>query len=383
MLPGFVVGDRPLGRCGDTHPGWMMAHAVAGPYVVAGASALGRLHRLRGAPRDDAFVVRAAGPWLAAVVADGVGSRPLSRYGATFLADGLGAELLRLLIPPLRAETLTATTAETGTQAARETPNIVSLISGLDRWAQCPGEEAQIPAGFPQVASVGWWPPEGQRLRASPPALEPCVDVAQSGIDADAQAARRLGVDVAPAPEADLQQILQQAFAETRRSLCEHARKLDLQLSDLGSTVVSLLLNVETATGVAGQVGDGAILGLTAGGKVRQLVEPPSTGDPQATYTLNQSDFDAHLAYRLIRHEPADPFVAFYVMTDGLAEDLLYAPNEELEDWAQKVEANLRRSATPEQAALGMSNWLANYQGSWDDRTLVAILRKERVDGNR
>jgi hypothetical protein len=109
MLTGFVIGDRGLSASGDTHPFWMMAHAVAGPYLVVGASAVGQIHLGQGLPRDDAFVIRAAGPWLAAAVADGVGSRPLSRYGATYAVEALTALLLRPLVPRATAGEKTAT----------------------------------------------------------------------------------------------------------------------------------------------------------------------------------------------------------------------------------------------------------------------------------
>ena len=72
-----------------------MAHAIAGPYLVVGASAIGHLHLYHQTPRDDAFVIRCVDPWLAVVVSDGVGSRPFSRYGATCVAEVLSAYLLQ------------------------------------------------------------------------------------------------------------------------------------------------------------------------------------------------------------------------------------------------------------------------------------------------
>ena len=87
MATGFVVGDRGLGASGDTHPAWMLGHATAGDCLVTGASAIGKIHLEHGAQRDDAFLVRTNGAWLAVAVADGVGSRPLSRYGATYVVE--------------------------------------------------------------------------------------------------------------------------------------------------------------------------------------------------------------------------------------------------------------------------------------------------------
>lgn len=49
MTTGFVIGDRGLGTSGDTHPAWMLGHAVAGDYLVVGASAIGQIHLAHGA----------------------------------------------------------------------------------------------------------------------------------------------------------------------------------------------------------------------------------------------------------------------------------------------------------------------------------------------
>jgi hypothetical protein len=76
---------------------WCAAHAVVGNYAVVGASAAGHLHLARGRPRDDAFVVRSCGNWIAVAVADGLGSRRLSRYGATLAVEILAATMLASL----------------------------------------------------------------------------------------------------------------------------------------------------------------------------------------------------------------------------------------------------------------------------------------------
>ena len=102
MKQGFAIGDRILGLSGDTHPDWSVAHAVLQSYQIIGASAAGKLHLAKGTPRDDAFAIRSYGPWLAVGVSDGVGSRPLSRYGATYVAEALASLLLRSFVPPLQ-----------------------------------------------------------------------------------------------------------------------------------------------------------------------------------------------------------------------------------------------------------------------------------------
>jgi hypothetical protein len=406
MFTGFVIGDRGLGASGDSHPYWMMAHAVAGPYLVVGASAIGQIHLAQGLPRDDAFVVRAAGPWLAAAVADGVGSRPFSRYGATYAVEALTALLLRPLVPRATPGEKTATLPSfpypsrlTPPPTAEEVELRIPFVErgstaqamgiSLQKWTErilggaerAPLQEIS-PTAFLQAASVGWWP-------ALPADLYPGglsqPDQASAGAVTQGQ-----GGTVDPSSSAqdepNLVEIVKQAFRKAHQGLSEHARSLGLELADLSCTALALLLNVETGKGAVGQVGDGAILGLTTRGKVLELVQAPDTGDPQATYTLNNPNFERYLALALIERPAADPLVAFYVMTDGLSSDLLYSPQYEmLQDWAQKVDRNLRLSSSPAQAAAGMLSWLATYQvkGSWDDRTLVVITRKEGRDGDR
>jgi hypothetical protein len=409
MLTGFVIGDRGLGASGDTHPFWVMAYAMAGPYLVVGASAIGQFHLAQGLPRDDAFVIRAVGPWLAAAVADGVGLRPFSRYGATYAVEALTALLLRPLVhkvtpgeksvarplsshrsrlspPPTVEETeLKIPVVKKGSTAWAMGIVLGEWTKKVEEWTRkvLGGAEFSPPTEFRQAASVGWWTlssTDQQPEEVSLPDQSPASVVANSqGKTADRSPSNL--------NEPNLVEIVKQAFRETHLGLREHASRLDLALADLSCTALALLLNVETGKGAVGQVGDGAILGLTARGEVLELIHAPDTGDPQRTYTLTKPNFEHYLAVGIIERPAADPFVAFYLMTDGLSGDLLYSPQHELlKDWAQKVDRNLRLSPSLAQAAAGMLHWLATYQvkGSWDDRTLVVITQKEgRSDGNR
>ncbi|MFZ5822823.1 MAG: protein phosphatase 2C domain-containing protein [Bacillota bacterium] len=375
MRSGFVIGDRVLGASGDTHPDWMVGHGVAGSYLVAGASAVGQIHLARGLPRDDAFVVRTAGPWLAVGMSDGIGSRPASRYGATYVAEALTSFLIRPFVPqvsPERSQVAAATGPAEGVQPAppakAEMPRLESLArkgstttglaAYLTEWTRRSTEE-QSPSYPPepllQAASVGWW-------------------AAQSAMGSDE-----------PPAEANLVQVMNQAFEKSHLGLRGHAQYLGVDLADLGCTALALLFNVETGEGVVGQVGDGSVHGLFRSGKARELVDAPDTGDPQSTYSLNRPDFAKALAVQVISKVEVDPLVAIFVMTDGLSGDLLYSPHPEaLDNWAQAVDRNLRLAPSPAQAAAGMLNWLATYQvrGSWDDRTLVVITQRERNDGD-
>ena len=423
MQNDFVIGDRALGASGDTHPLWMVGHAVAGPYLVVGASAVGQIHLARDLPRDDAFVVRSLGPWLAVGVADGVGSRPLSRYGASYVAESLSALLLRHfsdltkdtdggLSPDPASSTLSSLAPPPRVEEAvlkpvvmRKGTGIPSLDSGLRSWTDLTNkvkktigkaDAEEVPAiELQQAASIGWWPPiasgaeeseeePNQKSSGDTPGTNPMADTVPAG-QQPAQAVTGNGVP-SQQIEPDRTAIVRNAFEKTHLGLREHASSLGLEWADLSCTALALLLNVETGRGAVGQVGDGAVLGLKAQGNVKELVEAPETDDPQSTYTVNRPNFQDYMVVQVIEPVAVDPLVSFYVMTDGLSGDLLYTPQAEaLKNWAQQVDHNLRVSFSPAQAAAGLLNWLATYQvkGSWDDRTLVVITKLERNHGNR
>ena len=89
----FSIGD-PIPSTIESRHTYRRANSRCwGDYSVVGASVRGKLHIRNEVPRDDAFVVRSNGAWLAVAVSDGVGSRPDSRYGASFAANRLCTRL--------------------------------------------------------------------------------------------------------------------------------------------------------------------------------------------------------------------------------------------------------------------------------------------------
>lgn len=86
---GFVVGDRIIGSTADSHADLCAGYGEIGMFRFVGASVIGKSHIRDGSPRDDAFAVRSAGEWLAVAVADGMGSRKRSRYGASYAVEAL------------------------------------------------------------------------------------------------------------------------------------------------------------------------------------------------------------------------------------------------------------------------------------------------------
>ncbi|MBP1468804.1 protein phosphatase 2C domain-containing protein [Candidatus Chloroploca sp. M-50] len=423
MPNSFVFGDRGLSASGDTHPLWSLGHAVADSYLILGASAVGQIHLARGLPRDDAFIVRSLGPWVAVAVADGVGSRPLSRYGATYAVEALSALLLRPFAVPLSELRTSHGAGPSNPSAASIAPPAAiedvelkvpfaeyrrgegraSLIAGMQDWVKKRlGVEPSAP-GTPlldqlqQGGSLGWWLPEQAPLAPPDVTIPPTAPTGSQRPDPTqprssgkpaAAALQVPGIAKATAvpTDLDLGGVMHQAFEKTHIGLRGHAQSLGLELADLGCTALALLFNRETGRCAVGQVGDGAILGLTARGEVKELVDAPDPGDGQATYTLNRPNFQKYLAVSVDQPPPANPFIAFYVMTDGLSGDLLYTSQQDaLSNWAQAIRRNLHQASSPTQAAAGMLNWLATYQvkGSWDDRTLVVITQQESHNDER
>lgn len=415
MSTGFAIGDRGLGASGDIHPQWMMAHAEIGPYLVVGASSIGQIHLARQLHRDDAFVIRAVGPWLAVAVADGVGSRPLSRYGATYVVESLTALILRKLAPSTREANKTAATNALATHNQASAPphkedaeikNLAPPLS-LEQLELRPWFEFSSPAPdsnrsmvdppahvsnrelppqeFLQVGSIGWWlsptlkgalTHPTQTSTAAPQQFKPPGPVVAHNQHAS-------GADLPSAIDsAGLIEIMNQAYTNTHLGLHQHAISLGVDVTDLSCTALAFLLNVETGQTIIGQIGDGAVLGLSAEGKVEELVHGEDTGDPQSTYTISRPNYSKHLAIASIDHPKDHPFKAFYVMTDGLSGDLLYSKSS-ADEWAKALNANVQAASATSVAAAQMLNWLSTYQvkGSWDDRTLVVIMQRERNDG--
>jgi len=93
---GIIVGDRLISNV-DTHADWCAAFGSCQQYDIVGASAIGHLHVHQQLSRDDAFLIRTADEWIAVAVADGVGSRRSSRYGATYAVGALCEFLLRVI----------------------------------------------------------------------------------------------------------------------------------------------------------------------------------------------------------------------------------------------------------------------------------------------
>ena len=466
MNQDFAIGDRFLDRSGDTHPKWRLAHAVLKSYKIVGASAAGKLHLAKGTPRDDAFAIRSYGPWLAVGVSDGVGSRPHSRYGATYVAEILASMLLRPFVPPLGASIPSDASPSSKTsnpqlvyqESSVNLPNREIEINKLmeileqktdeNKQDQAPNEITEKareealnlwsqnisvptsanpsePTQLQQAASVGWYyshsvacvpaqlPEKEAEAGASTVSVEAAAEVAASSTISVVEAAASSTISVVEAaasvstemveespaastlsveepaastlsvqnidPEpVKLDQDMREVFKQVHSSLKDHAKYLKVDVRELSCTALGLLLNVETGEMAVGQVGDGVILGLTTEGQLKELVTASDTADSQSTHTINHPDFDKYLKVES-QSLSANSFKSFFVMTDGVSNDVIESSQQAQNKWGSAIDQNLRDSPSLAEASAGMLNWLATYHvpGSWDDRTLVVIAKTQ------
>lgn len=361
---GFAVGDRIIGRAADSHADWCAAYGECGAYRFVGASAIGKLHLRENRPRDDAFAIRAAGVWLAVAVADGVGSRKYSRYGASFAVEALCEHLLR---EALGIATPSQPTSETPAPLEQETKPIQEEAPPASATKE---EQASLPMPNFEV----------------PPPVSPAdEEVGMSGTltwcwqhptqDKEGE----VSGGVPSLPPSDAGESIRRAFRRTRQDMEQFAQSQGLALGELHCTLLGMLLNTETGAVAVGHIGDGLIAALHPGLGARPLVEAPTPGEVGETYVLTQSDWENYLAVRALSPQEVEGIATFYLMTDGVADDCTHPPPQDIfQRWAKDMDREMRKEEPLPQTATRLLRWLATYQvkGSWDDRTLVVIMHR-------
>lgn len=178
-----------------------------------------------------------------------------------------------------------------------------------------------------------------------------------------------------------LKDVVLQAFRHTRVDLEQFASKHGVGLDELHCTLLGLILNTATGEVGVGQIGDGLILGLNETTEAKPLAEPAATDDLGASYFLTQADWEDYLYVNDITAEKAKHFSAFYLMTDGVANDCQYGPPTDiLKRWANDMNREIRLIPSLEKTAERLKNYLASYQakGSFDDRTLVVVYTDQK-----
>lgn len=316
----FRRGDPCPSQLTNKHKDMRANSAQLGKYCVIGASVRGKLHIHNEVPRDDAFAVHSNpnGTWLAVAVSDGVGSRNLSRYGASYAVNKLCTRLLDGVVKAKHGKAF-----------------------GLSALSQ-------------PVASK-----------------QPCSDDRLTDIGDSNGLTPQLR---------ELEEVVRNAFRSTRVDVEEFAREQKVLLEDLHCTLLGLILNVETGLVGVGQIGDGLILGFTDEKKAVSLTESPIPDELGATYLLTQDNWEQYFRTGSLSTEEAQHFTTFYLMTDGVADDCQYGPPADiLQRWANDMDREIRLLPFPKKTAQRLKRYLATYQakGSFDDRTLVAVYRKE------
>ncbi len=424
MTRGFVVGDRILGQAADSHADWCAGYGQIGAYQFVGASAIGKLHLREPRPRDDAFAVRSAGGWLAVAVSDGAGSRKQSRYGASFAVEALCEHLLREatgVASPSEAKSTEPTSIADAddkptqvepilqkSEASHSKPGLLSRLVGRTPTQATP-EEIEVSSPVPafdvpsvsapsdEVATIcgtltwHWQPPAPATTPTSPPA--PPSDGAEQALQGEGS---QEGENASPSHSSlpvhgegrggggkgvgglGEGECIRRAFQRTRQGLEQFAQSRNVALRELHCTLLGMLLNTETGEVAVGHIGDGLVAAFHPGFGAKPLVEAPTPGEVGETYVLTQSDWEKYLAIRSLSSQEAEGITTFYLMTDGVAEDCTHPPPEDIfQRWARDIDREMRKDEPLPQTATRLLRWLATYEvrGSWDDRTLVLVLR--------
>lgn len=388
ILRGLLVGDHILGHAADSHADWCAAYGRLGAFRIIGASAIGKLHIRDVRSRDDAFTVRTAGEWLAVAVSDGVGSQKYSRYGATYAVSVLSEYLLREALgmgstfenkakddQPISAEEDTSASNKCDKQDIQTNVSGKGIIMRLFGAKSCEPEDKleQFISAFKLPNSV--IPSPDAKTEAGTLTWH-CNQIVES-VSSDILKASSVSPLVAE--DLKMEECIHHAFSLTRQGLDQFSRLHGLDLRKVQCTLLGLLLNTRTGALGVGQLGDGLIAALDCSLGAQELIDAPSPGEVGEVYVLTQSDWERYLAIRILSPQESKKIKTLFLMTDGVAEDYTHTPPPDIfQRWVQDVDREMRaEEQNLPQSATRLLRWLASYEvpGSWDDRTLVVILR--------
>jgi serine/threonine protein phosphatase PrpC len=402
---GIIVGDRLISNV-DTHADWCAAFGSCQQYDIVGASAIGHLHVHQQLSRDDAFLIRTADEWIAVAVADGVGSRRSSRYGATYAVGALCEFLLRAIQGESNAGSSVVAAQPTVTTTREEASpdrqdDVKPSVVAAQPTSMTPREVIQYLRRFifTKVAAqpTSMTPREetdkcrdnkynllAQPILKTPQSIDSHSDEEDSSDTLELsrvtcgtltwlQPSQRTTSETS-AEVTD--EKIRWAFRETRRGLEQFARSRQVAIHDISCTLLGLLFNTRTGLIAVGQIGDGLIVGSWRGEDTQILVDAPQPDAVGEVYTIAHNRWENYLAVKVISQHNTDPVEALYLMTDGVADDC-FPPVDLLKKWSCAVTSHLRNQK-PFQAAKSLVHWLGTYKtkASWDDRTLVVILRR-------
>ena len=175
--------------------------------------------------------------------------------------------------------------------------------------------------------------------------------------------------------ELTVKKALEQALRESWKALYQEAERRKVEFRDLSTTLLLLMYHPrKNYVGIA-QIGDGLLAGQFEDGQIFLLGHPESGEYSGQTYFLTNhkpEDFPSKCEFldadkRQIRY--------FFVMTDGVADDL-YPPKDKLPGLIKPI-PSVMAAEVPDKALLELINY--PRPGSFDDRTLVVVCKREEV----
>jgi hypothetical protein len=345
-------GDQVLGEPDDQYPDECSLGLTFGRYCLVSASVRGRMHVRNRVPREDAVAVYRKGDWLAVAVSDGVGSSRYARLGASCAVNRACQNLL------MQIERLTTARKGIMPRSIRETePRQEQLekvmIEGMRNTADNLKEYAENLAKTLKNR-------ENIENKA----------IACSSANSITQESNANGRD-----EQTIQKV-DSLGEQPGLALGNNA----VALNDLHCTLLAIVLSVKFGTMALAQIGDGLILGLTSDLNAVPLIEPQVPDQTGQTYVITQKDWERYCSIKVIPTEQSKGYMTVYLMTDGVADDCLYGPPEDiLQRWANDMDSEIRKydvETTKERLKRYMNDYQA--KGSYDDRTLVAVYRRSR-----
>jgi serine/threonine protein phosphatase PrpC len=356
-----MLGDKLI-SLDEEHPHWCAAYGGKGNYNFLATSAVGRGHRYRNRPRDDAFAVWTKDQWIVAAVSDGVGSRPLSRFGSSFSVNTLCEVLINHVTTP---------DVQIGLQIDGRKASDNRLTLDYQVTEDSPREDDIFLLSKKLLSSALQ---QAQQRHSQAGTLAISHDQPMDMDDEESEANCNTDEE---APR--LTTIMRRSFRETHHRLGQYALHQGCQMRDLGCTLLAVLLNVENGQMTVGHVGDGLICGLDENGKSQVLSEPVETGEVGVAFTFTQSNWERYFDVRSIGFGQMDNLRTVYLMSDGVADDIQYAPPEVMHQWAEDINSIARKDVALSQRILQLLRWVDSYKvrGSMDDRTLCVLVRQE------
>lgn len=296
---------------------------MQGSYSVAGASVIGRLHVSNKVSRDDAFSVRTKGAWIIAAVADGVGSKEKSRYGAAFAVNRISCNLFECL------------------SNIRASASTLIQTNEITKMAECP------------------------------------YSISTDGINlsiSNGELAKDLIVEALAKTRRDLTKFAKQQGWSLKEISCTllvlvvNLESAEVWVAQIGDGLILGLTNENEA-------------------KPLVDCDFPNEDEPtSATFVITQDNWYQHLKIAGIKPKEIAKLKTIYLMTDGVADDCQYPPPENiLQLWANQMDKRIRDFSSPTEAANWLcDHYLACApRGNFDDRTLVILYRnQEEVNGN-